>query len=518
MDIGPPELLIILAVVLVLFGGKKLPELARSLGKAKQEFQDGLDDKGEQHHARAITDSTTPTSRRRRLRRRSRQRRRRRSPRRRTPSTTPARSPRRRTRPSPARIAGHAGSARRARISAMRLGIAHHLGWAVVVTASDDHEVVDRRRIELIEPGLPGAPIHHEGGPHVMHRRSEPLDDDALAALVADVRGVGRADRVGGAGRARGGLPGPIDSMAVRAWPADFPGDIAVQRRVPYESRADSVMYCVVLAELARDRGWSVVAYDAKSVESEATRLLGERAHEVLHGPRARLGPPWTKDHRMALAATIVGSLIEVRSRTGSASTPIPSPRRGRRLGRSGLVVVEQAGGRVDDDALGEVALVDDEHDGHEVPVVQLEQRAGGVVEDRCGPDPTAGRRACTPRRRRDRGPRGRRDRRSARPAGSCPAAHRRPRATSTPSNATSQRCWYGCDGADPQGAGIGDEHGAGGEALGVVGREGDDDLATEPVAPVDVPDLEQVDHQRTDVGRRSAISRRTRCRPARRP
>ena len=62
MDIGPPELLIILAVVLVLFGGKKLPELARSLGKAKQEFQDGLDDKGEQHHAHAITDSTTPTA------------------------------------------------------------------------------------------------------------------------------------------------------------------------------------------------------------------------------------------------------------------------------------------------------------------------------------------------------------------------------------------------------------------------------------------------------------------------
>jgi hypothetical protein len=30
----------------------------------------------------------------------------------------------------------------------MRLGIADHLGWAVAVTASSDHEVVDRRRIE----------------------------------------------------------------------------------------------------------------------------------------------------------------------------------------------------------------------------------------------------------------------------------------------------------------------------------------------------------------------------------
>ena len=62
------------------------------------------------------------------------------------------------------------------------MGIAHHLGWAVAVTASADHAVVDRRRIELIEPGLPAAPIHHEGGPHLMHRSAEPLDDEALAA------------------------------------------------------------------------------------------------------------------------------------------------------------------------------------------------------------------------------------------------------------------------------------------------------------------------------------------------
>src|SRR4051812_30595214 len=46
--------------------------------------------------------------------------------------------------------------------------------------------------------------------------------------------------------------------MSVRAWPADFPEDIAVQRRVPYESRADSIMYCQVLADVAQARGWDV--------------------------------------------------------------------------------------------------------------------------------------------------------------------------------------------------------------------------------------------------------------------
>jgi sec-independent protein translocase protein TatA len=40
-DLGAPELLIILVVILLLFGGAKLPQLARSLGQAKKEFQEG---------------------------------------------------------------------------------------------------------------------------------------------------------------------------------------------------------------------------------------------------------------------------------------------------------------------------------------------------------------------------------------------------------------------------------------------------------------------------------------------
>jgi hypothetical protein len=188
----------------------------------------------------------------------------------------------------------------------MRLGIAHHLGWAVAVTASPDHEVVDRRRIELIEPGLPSAPIHHEGGPHLMHRTGDPLDDDALARLVSEVRASAVRATSAALDEVAATVGKPIASLSVRAWPPDFPEEIAVQRRVPYESRADSVMYCQVLAGLAGERGWDVAFYDAKHVEDEAIRRLGKRADEVLRSPRATLGPPWAKDHRTALAATIV--------------------------------------------------------------------------------------------------------------------------------------------------------------------------------------------------------------------
>ena len=93
--------------------------------------------------------------------------------------------------------------------------------------------------------------------------------------------------------------------MSLRAWPADFPEEVSAQRRAPFESRADSVMYRQVLAELALQRRWDVYHFD-KDVEDRASRLLGSSARDVLEGPRARLGPPWTKDHRIALAATIV--------------------------------------------------------------------------------------------------------------------------------------------------------------------------------------------------------------------
>ncbi len=179
----------------------------------------------------------------------------------------------------------------------VRVGIAHHLGWAVAVTASAHHEVVDRRRIELVEPGVAAAPIHHEG---------KPLDDDAAATLVATVRASARRATSAALDELATAVTEPIVSMSLRAWPGDFPDEIAVLRRAPYEARADSVMYRQVLAECARARGWDLHLYDAKDVESSAAIVLGERADEVLRGPRARLGPPWGKDHRMALAATIL--------------------------------------------------------------------------------------------------------------------------------------------------------------------------------------------------------------------
>jgi hypothetical protein len=181
----------------------------------------------------------------------------------------------------------------------MRVGIADHFGWAVAVTASADHAVVDRRRLELVEPGITPAPIHYD---------SRHLDVAATAALVAAVRASVVRATSAALDELASALPEPVVSVAMRAWPRDFPEDIAVQRRPPYESRADAIMYRQVLSELADARGWEVHLYDARRVVEQAVSRLAGRADEVLEGPRARLGPPWTKDHRTALAAAIVSA------------------------------------------------------------------------------------------------------------------------------------------------------------------------------------------------------------------
>jgi len=47
--IGPWELAILLIVVLLVFGPKRLPEMGRSLGKGMREFKDSISNKGDEH-------------------------------------------------------------------------------------------------------------------------------------------------------------------------------------------------------------------------------------------------------------------------------------------------------------------------------------------------------------------------------------------------------------------------------------------------------------------------------------
>ena len=57
---GGMELLLVLAVVMLLFGAKKLPELARSMGRAGKEFKSGLNDVNDEATETKVVEGPCP--------------------------------------------------------------------------------------------------------------------------------------------------------------------------------------------------------------------------------------------------------------------------------------------------------------------------------------------------------------------------------------------------------------------------------------------------------------------------
>jgi sec-independent protein translocase protein TatA len=59
MDIGPGELIIVGIVLLLVFGGSKIPQLAKNLGLAKSEFEKGMHDGDEEPKVEAAHTAQT---------------------------------------------------------------------------------------------------------------------------------------------------------------------------------------------------------------------------------------------------------------------------------------------------------------------------------------------------------------------------------------------------------------------------------------------------------------------------
>jgi hypothetical protein len=176
------------------------------------------------------------------------------------------------------------------------VGVADHCGWAILVTVGNDNALLDGRRIELVEAGLPMLPHHHEG---------QMLPKREAVALVQRVQASAETCAAAALADVAKQVPA-VNGIALRACP-NLP-DTIEERIASYhaQTRADGVMYRQALAKAAEARGWRVHWYETKSVFDDAARALGTSAIEpLLKRTKAESGAPWTKDHQVAMAAAI---------------------------------------------------------------------------------------------------------------------------------------------------------------------------------------------------------------------
>jgi hypothetical protein len=184
------------------------------------------------------------------------------------------------------------------------IGASDHGGWAVLVTASCDGTLLDRRRVELVEDGLPKIPYHSEA-------RGLPLDE--AVELVERVRVSAEKHAVLALDAVTAAVPRVVIlGIALRKCPP-LPPTIA-ERITDYhaQNNADWVMYRQALASAAEARGWPVHWYDAKSVLDAARQALRvENLDAHFLQVRKAVGPPWNNDHKLAMAAAIVAASSE---------------------------------------------------------------------------------------------------------------------------------------------------------------------------------------------------------------
>jgi hypothetical protein len=168
------------------------------------------------------------------------------------------------------------------------VGVTEYGNSAVLVTVAPGGELLDRRRIDLTDRGLPTHPHHHEGSWAVGRYLNTPgARKLSLADAVALVERV-RASAARGA-RERlealaGEVPVAIARIAIRACPRLPP---TIEERIAdnrAQTFADSVMYREALATAAEARGWSVHWYDRERVFRDAAAVLGrEDINAFLH-------------------------------------------------------------------------------------------------------------------------------------------------------------------------------------------------------------------------------------------
>jgi hypothetical protein len=194
--------------------------------------------------------------------------------------------------------------------------VAEHTGWAhIVCVAARDGvpAVIERRKVTLIDAGLPTQPYEHD---------SRALPEDQADTLIARVReSIARH-----AARALQRLVAELRpahegvALAIREPPfPDLPRSVAtVRQSVRLTNCADGMLYQMAMCRAARQIGLDVAMCRRGQESSRAAQQLDvalEEIEEFVSGAGRPPGPPWTEEHRRAFAAGIAVLAAHMRPR-----------------------------------------------------------------------------------------------------------------------------------------------------------------------------------------------------------
>jgi hypothetical protein len=196
------------------------------------------------------------------------------------------------------------------------ISVADHAGWAHVISVAapgDVPAVVERRRVTLIDAGLPTLPYHHE---------SLGMREDEANALIARVRRSIAACTSRALREVVSDLAPAYSAVALAIREPPFPelpdGVAAVRQSYRLQCAADGMMYQLALCRAARDCGLEVDLCRRGEETSRTAQQLGVPPGEIeafVSRTGRPSGPPWTEEHRRAYAAGIAVLAAHARRR-----------------------------------------------------------------------------------------------------------------------------------------------------------------------------------------------------------
>ena len=196
------------------------------------------------------------------------------------------------------------------------VSVAEHAGWAHVICVAAPGlvpVVIARRRVTLIDPGLPTMPYEHE---------SVGMKEAEANALIARVRRSIAARTTLALERVVAELSPTYAAvtLAIRKPPfPELPGTVrAVLKSYSLKCAADGMLYQLAICDAARQLGLEVQLCRRGDEAARAAQRLSVTPAEVeefVTGRGRPAGPPWTQEHRRAYAAGIAALAPHARER-----------------------------------------------------------------------------------------------------------------------------------------------------------------------------------------------------------